>query len=201
MCPWRRTVMCSRSVRASSTRSTVQKVVAVQRNVEADQIGAQQPIQQLRLPWADAEGLRIGPGNMPEDGHARVGPGVLHHPRQQREVIVLHKHHGVFAALHLFEQRIGKPLVHALVALPVGGAEDGPRVRDVAQRPQPFVGKAVVVLRLFFRGKPHPPQRVTRIVRRHAQPVELVHGRLVGIAAAAAPPTPRRRRAAPARSP
>ena len=37
------------------------KIIAVQRNVESDQVGAQQSIQQLGLPRANAEGLRVGP--------------------------------------------------------------------------------------------------------------------------------------------
>ena len=51
-----------------------EEIVAVQRNVEADEIGAEQAIEQFRLPGAYAEGLGIGPGNMPEDRHASIGP-------------------------------------------------------------------------------------------------------------------------------
>ena len=48
-------------------------------NVEADEVRAQQAVQQLTLPRANAEGFRIRPGNMPEDGHARVGMLGLDH--------------------------------------------------------------------------------------------------------------------------
>ena len=65
-------------------------------------------------------------------------------------MVVLHKHHRVGAVLHLFQQRVRKSLVHALIALPVRGAENGARMCDMAQRPQPLIGKAVVVARLFF---------------------------------------------------
>ena len=45
--------------------------------MKADQIRAQQPVEQVALPWADAERFRVGPRDVPEDGHARVGPLVL----------------------------------------------------------------------------------------------------------------------------
>ena len=66
-------------------------------------------------------------------------------------MIVLHEDDGVGTAFHLLEHgACAKRCVDALVALPVAGAEDGPGVRDVTERPQPFIGEAVVVARLFF---------------------------------------------------
>ena len=61
--------------------------------------------------------------------------------RQQSQMIVLHKDYGSLVG-HLFKQRIGKPLVHESIALPVCRAEDGPRMRDVAKRPKALVGEA-----------------------------------------------------------
>src|SRR5580658_3632657 len=46
----------------------IEKVIAMRLQMEADQISAQQPVQQLTLPWADAEGLWIRPGDVPENG-------------------------------------------------------------------------------------------------------------------------------------
>ena len=51
-----------------------QKIVAVRLDVEADEVRAKQAVQQLALPGANAERLRIGPGNVPEDGHAGIRP-------------------------------------------------------------------------------------------------------------------------------
>jgi hypothetical protein len=70
-----------------------EKVVAMRLDVKADQIGAEQAIHQLALPGANAEGFRIRPGNVPEDGHAGIRPLFLDQPRQQGEVIILHEHH------------------------------------------------------------------------------------------------------------
>jgi hypothetical protein len=102
-----------------------EKIMAVKRNVKPDQVGAEQPIKQFGLPGANSECLRIGPGNMPEDRDARIGPLLLDKARQQSQMIVLHKDHRLRAVAHLFEQRVGKPPVHELIALPVAARKMG----------------------------------------------------------------------------
>ena len=80
-----------------------QKIVAMRLDVEADQVGAQQPVNQIARPRADAEDFRIGPGNMPEDGDTRVRPRFLDHARQQREVIVLRENDRRLDAFHFLQ--------------------------------------------------------------------------------------------------
>ena len=70
------------------------------------------------------------------------------HPGREREVVVLHEDDRV-VGVDLVAHRVGEPLVDADVVLPVLGAEDRARVRDVAERPEPLVGEAVVVAVLF----------------------------------------------------
>ena len=86
----------------------------------------------------------------------------------KREVVVLHQHDRVFAA-RLGDHRVGEALVDRLVELPVGFAEHRPHVRDVAERPQPFVGEAVVVAVFLLGRQPEPAQRVLRVPGRHHQ--------------------------------
>ena len=119
------------------------------------------------LPRAHAERLAVGPRNVPELAHRHVGPRFLDEPRQQREVIVLHEHHGAVVA-DLFDHRVGEAAVHAHVLLPVRIVELRARVGNVTQRPQRVVGAAVVIALLFFRREPDAPQRVRRTIRRHA---------------------------------
>ena len=121
---------------------------------------------------------------MPEDGHTRVRPRRLDEPRRQREVVILHKDNGLGTALHLLQQRSRKLLVHTLVPLPVRSAEDGPGVRNMTERPQTLIGKAVVVACLLLAREPHPAQCVAGIARRHAEAIELVD--VQGVLAAAA---------------
>ena len=58
-------------------------------HVEGQQIVAQQPVEDLVLPGADAEGFAVGPRNVPELHDDEVRPRVAEHPREQRKVIVL----------------------------------------------------------------------------------------------------------------
>src|SRR5579864_1636244 len=74
----------------------LQNIVAMRLNVKADQVGAQQSFQQFALPWTNAERLRIRPGNMPENGYARIRPSLFDQVRKQGEVIILNQHHGIF---------------------------------------------------------------------------------------------------------
>ena len=55
-------------------------------------------------------------------------------------------------------------------------------MRDVAQRPETFVGKAEVEALFFFLGQPHAAQRVLRMIRRNAHAVVFIHGVAVGVA-------------------
>ena len=165
-----------------------QKIVAMGLDVEAHQVGAQQAFQQFALPGANAKGLRIRPGNVPEDGHARAGHSLLHHARQQREMIVLHQHHGLFHPLHFLEQRVGELSIHRLVMLPIFGAKDGARMGDVAERPEALVGKAEVVAFLLLFAQPDSLQRVLGLIGRHAQAVPFVHGFAIGVSGAVREP-------------
>ena len=82
----------------------VQKVVAVRLNVKADQVRAEQPVQQFVLPRADPEGLGIRPRDVPENGHARVGALFLDHRGKQREMVVLYQYDGTALRRDLFQQ-------------------------------------------------------------------------------------------------
>ena len=128
----------------------LEEIVAVRLNVKSDQVGAEQTIHQLALPGANAKGFRIRPRDMPEDGHARIGPLFLDQPGQQRKVIVLDEHDGLGDILDLLEHGGHELAVDVLIVLPVGSPKKRAGVRDMAKRPQPFVGKAVVVALLFL---------------------------------------------------
>ena len=166
----------------------LQEVVAVVLGVEADQVGAEHAEQELALPRADPERLEVGPRDVPEDGDPRVGALGLDERRQRREVIVLDEHQGRLGVLDLVQHGVGELLVHLEVVRPVVGPEHRARVHDVAQRPQPLVREAGVVPLLLLLREPHPPERVARIVDRHADAAAAVHGLPVGVAAAVRDP-------------
>jgi len=59
----------------------IEKVPAMRLNVKADQIRAQQTVEQFMLPRADSERFRIRPGNVPEDRDPGIGPPFLDQAR------------------------------------------------------------------------------------------------------------------------
>ena len=152
-------------------------------NVEADQVRAEQSIHEFALPWTDSESLRIRPGDMPENGHARVGAFVFDHARQQREMIVLHQNERLLRIRDLLEHRIGEFTIDLLVVFPVLRAKDRPRVRDMAKGPEPLVGEPEVVAVFLFMAQPYASERILRLSGRHAQPIVFVDRFAIGIAA------------------
>ncbi len=171
----------------------LEEIVAVRLRVKPDQVGAEQPVEDVALPGADAERLGIRPRNVPEDADARVRPRLLDHPRQEREVIVLHEHHRARRALDLLDHGFGELPVRFAIARPVGLAEQGPRVRDVAERPHALVGEAVVVAFFFLGRQPDAAQRVLGVVGRHAEAIPVVDPLAVGVAGTVRDPRARAR--------
>ena len=92
---------------------------------------------------------------------------------RQREVVVLHEHDGILG-IDLGADGVGELLVHlADSARQSSIRNDRAGVRDVAERPEPFVGKSVVVAALLFRRQPDPPEQSTTLRlegRRPARP-------------------------------
>ena len=170
----------------------VQEIVAVILDMKPEQIVAEQAVQDVLLPRTDAEGLAVGPRDVPELAHRDVGARVLDEARQQREVIILHEHHGPVVA-DFVDHGIGETAIHAHVLMPVHVVELRPRIRDMAQRPQRVVGTPVVVALLLFFGEPHATQVVRRPVRRHAKAPARIGGLPVGAAAAVRDPGPANR--------
>ena len=119
---------------------------------------------------------------MPKESHARIGPALLDQSGQQRKVIILHQHYRPDDVFHFFEQSIRELSVHFLIMLPVAGAEERPRVGDVAQRPNSLVREPVVVPLFLLFGEPDSAQGIARIIRRNDQPVIRVHHLRVGVA-------------------
>ncbi len=165
----------------------IQKIVAVELRVEAENAASQQAFQHFVAPGTDAHPLGIGPGNVPEDNDGGGGQALANHRGRQGEVIILHQDDGILR-VHFAAHRVGKFLVDGAVLPPVLGAEDGPRVRHVAERPQPFVGKAVVVTLLFFFREPDAPDVIRLFIGRHAHVIVAVHRFAIGAAASVGHP-------------
>src|SRR5438094_8448867 len=90
----------------------LEKVVAVILHVEPDEVGAEHAFDDLLLPRTDAEGLEIGPRNVPEDPDTRVRTPRLDDRWQKREMVILDQHERRIGVVHLLQQRLGELLVH-----------------------------------------------------------------------------------------
>ena len=97
-------------------------------------------------------------------------------------MIILHQDDGVLG-VNFAAHRIGELLIHSLILTPVLGSKQRSRVRDVTQRPQAFVRKAIVIALLLFLRQPYAADMVRLLSRRHADVVIAVHGFAIGIAA------------------
>ena len=165
----------------------VEEVVAVELRVEAEDAAAQQAVEHGLGPRADPQPLEVGPGDVPEGDDRGLRQLLADHPRRQREVIVLHEDDRV-VGVDFLDGGLGELAVHRLVLRPVLRAEYRPRVRDVTQRPQAFVGEAVVVAALFLLGQPDAAQQIGVLSRRHVNVIARVDGLAIGRAAAVRDP-------------
>src|SRR4029079_10093365 len=111
------------------------------REVKPDHVGREHAAQEFDPPGADAEDVRVRPGNVPEQEDAYVGPGGLDHARNEGELIVLDEDDRITGADRV-EDGVGEPLVDADVGLPVGRSEDRPLVDEETKWPEGFVGAA-----------------------------------------------------------
>ena len=103
-------------------------------------------------------------------------------------MIVLDEHNGFTNAFDFLKDSGCEFAVDVLVVLPVGGPKKRPGMRDVAKRPESFIGKSVVVAFLFFLAEPNAAQSVARIVGWNAQTVRRIHDFGVSIAIAVSNP-------------
>lgn len=168
----------------------VQEVVAVGADVEAQDVGAQEPFQELPPPGGEAEDLRGGPRDVPEVADPGLVAGLLEEAGEEAEVVVLGPDAGL--AVDFLQDRLGEVAVDLDVVPPVRLPEGGADVGDVAERPEGLVGQAVVVPRRLLLGQPDPLQGVARGLRRNRDLPLGVHHLPIGGAAAVGDPQPPR---------
>jgi hypothetical protein len=165
------------------------EVAGVRGALEADHVGAEQALDDLRAPGqlrVDAVGRE---GDVVEEADREVGAQFPQHLGHELQLVVLHPHRG--AGGRRLGARVGEALVDLDVALPplavVGGLGDD----VVVERPEGVVGEALVVLLELLGAEVHrddpdavAEKRVERVVGdpRPADPGALVgaHDRLEG---------------------
>ncbi len=164
----------------------VHEVVRVVAQVEAQDVVAQEAVQQFLLVRADAEDLGAGPGDVPKKYAGQVRAALLQQAAHQRQVIVLQEDHralGTFGG-----DGLGELGVHPPVAVPIPQMEFGADITDVREGPEGFVREALVVAAFFLARQGHAAQGVGGAAGRHADAVLGVGDAEVGVAAAVADP-------------
>ena len=135
---------CPVDARVAEQRRALQEIVAVVGGLHAQEVAPEQPAHQIRSVGAAVEDPCGGPGDMPEGGDRARRQAHAQHRRRECEVVVLDQDnrrpgigfmHGSFD-----ESRVRVP-IHPGIDVP----EHGPDPHGMAQRPEPFVGEAVVV--------------------------------------------------------
>jgi hypothetical protein len=153
---------------------TVEEVLRMLGCLEADDIAAEQALDDLVAIRQAVEPSRIGPRDVPETDDGGIRQAVAQHLWQQREVIVLHEDDRP-CATGLGDDSVGEAPIHVLVVPPVVARETRRLERDVAERPQRAVGEAVVVAPLFATAQPDAPQRIRASVAGDLHSVLHVH--------------------------
>ena len=113
--------------------------------VEADQVGAQHAVHELRAPGQHAERLVVREGDVQKEAHLRLGHRRPHERRQKHQVVVLDPHH--VARARDRDHGIAEPLVHADISLPRLLVEVRVLGKAVEKRPQRGVREALVIQR------------------------------------------------------
>jgi len=85
--------------------------------VEADQVGAQEPLQQPLAEGKRAEYLRCRKRDVQEEGDARVRQALPHQLGHEHELVVVHPHE--IPRLVVSGDDVGETLVDAFVGVPV----------------------------------------------------------------------------------
>src|SRR5262249_1313752 len=80
----------------------LKKIIAMVLDVKTDDIGAEHALEQLPLPWANSEGLGIGPRYVPKNRDAGVRAAHLDELREEREVVILDENEGLSDVFYLF---------------------------------------------------------------------------------------------------
>ena len=158
-----------------------EEVLRGQRALEADQVGAEQPAQDLRPARQLHEQFDRRERDVQEEADAQVRADRAEHRRHQLQLVVLHPDGGLLAGL--LGGRLGEPLVDPPVRLPPAALVDRRLDRVVVQRPQAGVGEALVVPLHVVRG-----QRDR--VQRHPVQLERLGRRLAGFRRATGPADP-----------
>ena len=165
------------------------EMVGVGLGVEADDVGAQQPLEHLAAPGEDPEDVGRGEGDVQEEADARAGEPPAQQLGHEHELVIVHP--DLVSLAPVLRHPVREALVDRRVGAPVLGRQGQPLGLVVQQRPEHAVGDFLVVLPDLATAEPH-----RHAIQRPKPLLELRGMAAAQLAGGAGPPDPERRRRA-----
>src|SRR5437764_13952475 len=104
-------------------------------------------------------------------------------------MVILNEQHWIARKPHFFEDRVCEFDIGLAVVVPIGSSKQRSSVRNVAERPEAFIRKTVVVAFLFFFRQPDTAQHVLGLLWRNRQSIIGVTRFLISITTAVCDPS------------
>ena len=161
----------------------VEEIPAIARDMKTEQVVSQHPVQDVILPGADAEDVRVGPGDVPELADDSVLIGFADVTGEQGQMVVLDEDNGR-VVVDFVEHQVGEAPVDGLVAVVMLRVEYRLSVGDMTERPKPLVSEPAVVTPVLILTDVEQAHGVSRGLVRDWNASPGVHYLTVGRAAA-----------------
>ena len=142
-----------RMLQAEDVRDATQEMTHVIVAVKSDQVGAEEPVQDVLPPGKKSEQLERRPWDVQEKTNIHVRDFVPQQPGQQQQLKIVHPHR--VPRPRDFDQLVAEQVVHLLVRFPEHGLEYRPRRKIMKKRPDCLVAKPQVVLVDLPLGQKH----------------------------------------------
>jgi hypothetical protein len=138
---------------AEDAKQATKKVLHVVVGVKADEIGAQQAIQDKSAPWCrkEAEQLVSREWNMEKESNGCIRDSLAEIPRQEHQMIIMDPDDVPWPCD--FNKRFTEGMVDLLILLPVIGSENCQLGKVVEEWPDGFVAESLIEVFYIFLGE------------------------------------------------
>jgi hypothetical protein len=142
--------------------------------MEAEEVIAEQALQQFLAPGAGAVNLPGRPGNVPEVHEGEIRNALAQEGRTECQMVILEPDNCRPFPTLISDHR-GKGSVDVPIVVPVAWLKECPLQVEVTQGPQGTIRKAIVKASYLCLAEPDTPQSVLRVVWRHLDMILLVN--------------------------
>jgi hypothetical protein len=147
--------------------------------MEAEEVIAQQALQQFPAPGTGAVDLPGGPGDVPEVHDGKIRNTLAQEGRTEGEMIILEPDHGRLFPTLRGDHR-GKGSIDVPIVMPVARLKERSLQVEVTQGPQSTIREAIVKASHLCLTEPDAPQSILWVVWRHLDMILLVNSEPIG---------------------